>query len=279
MALPNFLIVGPPKTGTTSLFDWLSKHPEAHPSKIKETDYFNEKANKKSLFANFNTHGWDAYEKLFEGHTHQKIVFEASPKYVYSPLAAEQLSELENIKILFIHRDPSERLYSEFKFHRFKTKLFSGSFEDYLLHKGIDLSQNIKEENTLWYFICNWLKCFRPEQIIILDFDELKSHPKRTMNKICEFLGIDAHFFESFDFRKVNETYAIRNKKLHYFLFRFYNYVPQSIRKFITSFYFLFNKTKVPPITEEEKLILLKLKRFYQKSEMKFIKKAAELMV
>lgn len=279
MPLPNLIIAGPPKSGTTSLFEWLSRHPDAHPSIIKETDYFNQNIPTNSSLKHFGKNGWEGYEDLFSGWMNQKVIFEASPKYIYSSLAIKELSNIPEVKVLFIKRNESERLYSEFKFHRYKTKLFAGSFSDYLIHKNIDLQKGIKDENTFGYWISLWMQNFEAFQLKIIDFESLKSNPSGTFRNVCDFLEIDKKIFDDFSFKTFNKTHGIRSKRLHYFLLKFHKYFPNKLRSILTSFYYSVNRTGVPPQSHKEEKLIEDLENSLKSIEEKYEKSYAQLFL
>ncbi|WP_436517194.1 sulfotransferase domain-containing protein [Ekhidna sp. To15] len=252
MALPNFIIAGPPKTGTTSLFDWLAGHPDVLPSKVKETYYFYEDANKQSPYPNFNKDGWKKYEEYFSGHSLEKVLMEASPGYIYSSLAAKNLSTLNDLKVIIVYRPAADRLFSEYQFNRFKTKKFKGSFEEYLEYDGTNfLSQSVRE-SVLTPFVNLWLNHVKEDQFRIITFEELKSSPIKVLKKLATFLAIDSDYFETSSLNKKNETFGLRNRKLHEIALTIKSWTPKAFQNLLTPIYYSFNKTSVPKKSQDE---------------------------
>ena len=112
--LPNFLIIGVPKAGTTSLYYWLKQHPEVYMSPIKEPHYFSQIGNKDHIT------DWDDYLRLFEGVKDEKIIGEASTSYFHFyekaiPLIKNKLGK--NVKLLLILRNPIERAWSHYQYY------------------------------------------------------------------------------------------------------------------------------------------------------------------
>ena len=97
MALPNTIIAGAPKSGSSSLYWWLSSHPEVCASKTKETHYFDDAVYPRfNASANYIEHGLGRYEQFFEHCTQEaKVIMEATPIYLYQENALQQLSSLE----------------------------------------------------------------------------------------------------------------------------------------------------------------------------------------
>ena len=123
MTMPNFLIIGAVKAGTTSLHDWLSQHPQIYMSSIKELNFFafegdnlevfKGKFNKEYL-AGFET-TLQGYRKHFQGVTNEIAIGESSPTYLYHPKAPERIQHyIPDVKLIAILRNPVERAYSNY---------------------------------------------------------------------------------------------------------------------------------------------------------------------
>lgn len=123
MVMPNFLIIGAQKAGTTSLYHYLNQHPQIYMSSIKEPHFFtlegedydfNGPNGKLQLNPEFIT-TLDAYQRLFEGVTHETAIGEASPSYLYSSKAPERIQHhIPDVKLIVILRNPIDRAYSSF---------------------------------------------------------------------------------------------------------------------------------------------------------------------
>ena len=119
---PNLVIIGAPKSGTTSLFAWLVDHPAVCGSKVKEARYFldpDDPLFKRS--SNFRDHGLAGYEEYFTDCKNGKpsLVVEATPVYLYQQTAPEGLSRIEPLpQLVVMLRKPSERVFSHFHFLR-----------------------------------------------------------------------------------------------------------------------------------------------------------------
>ncbi len=106
MRLPNLIIAGINKSGTTSIYRYLADHPECCGSKIKETCFY--------LGKNDEVSG---YEKYFEDCNDEKVVFEATPGYFYcgDTIAYKIKKQIKEVKIIIALRNPTDRLYSYYK--------------------------------------------------------------------------------------------------------------------------------------------------------------------
>lgn len=106
MKLPNFLIVGAAKSGTTSLYEYLRTHPQIFMPERKEPSYFEPKAG--------GVKSWDEYCALFENADSFKRVGEASVSYLASPEAPARIETTlgKDVDIVIILRNPADMAYS-----------------------------------------------------------------------------------------------------------------------------------------------------------------------
>ena len=111
--LPNLLIPGYHKSGTTTLFNELSKHPAIYPSIVKEPHYFRPFMNGKSMPP------IEEYQKNFILANHEIYLMEGSPTYIYGgKRVAEKIHKtLGNVKIIICLRNPVNHLFSLYKHH------------------------------------------------------------------------------------------------------------------------------------------------------------------
>jgi len=126
MTIPNFLIIGAAKSGTTSLYHALKQHPKIFMSPVKEPNFFALEGGElnypqgtvdpRYLAQCITTK--EEYNQQFEGVSNEIAVGEASPIYLYHPQAPVRIKNcLPNVKIIVILRNPIERAYSNFLHH------------------------------------------------------------------------------------------------------------------------------------------------------------------
>ena len=121
--MPNFLIIGAARTGTSSLYEYMRQHPDIWFSPVKEPMFFalegakpdfrgpgdDQEINRKSVI------DLAAYQALFAGATSQKAIGEASANYLYSDRAAARIKHyVPEAKMVAVLRNPVERAYSSF---------------------------------------------------------------------------------------------------------------------------------------------------------------------
>ena len=279
MPLPNLIIAGPPKTGTTSVFDWLSKHPDVCASNVKETYYFYNYP-EIDAYPNFNKDGWSKYEGLFSDWRNEKVIFEASPGYIYSDLAAQELKKIDGVKIIFIHRSPETRAMSEYKFRKFKTKDTDLTIEEYFGLKNGELTNELQLQRGRYKeHLDRWTKHFDRQQLGLFRFDELKNDPLGFMVKVCEYLDIDLDFYSNFNFSAKNQTANVRSKTLHTFSLNLKRKLKIKNLGFLSDLYMKINTQKLPESDEREKHMLALLKAYFAPHEAALNENYSDLFI
>jgi hypothetical protein len=205
---PQFMIIGGQKCGSTSLFEYIIQHPNIQSPSQKEVHYFD---------ANFNRNfGW--YKAHFPTGIQKKIrkkeilTGEATPYYMFHPLAAERIKKLyPNMKLLIILRNPIDRAWSQFQ-HNKRLLREELSFEEALKMEEIRMENELKilekdphyKTFSLWFHsylsmgryyeqIKKWSKIFSKEQILIINSDELSKNTQEVMKTVFRFLNVHAY--------------------------------------------------------------------------------------
>ncbi len=225
--LANFVIGGTEKAGTTSVFDYLNAHPQVCTSSIKETDFFRhdytgELAADAQRYSSYFAHC----------NPRSRVLVEASPGYLgeAATVASRVRALVPNVKMLFILRDPVERLYSSYNFHRGKLDLpASMTFDDYL-SRCLEYDRRVAgvQQSGLdeWYlkvlrFGCyaEFIAAFRSqmpaEQLKVMFFESLREDAQAFMAELSDYLDIDASFWSGYTFHKSNVTFSGRNRTMH----------------------------------------------------------------
>lgn len=227
--LPNFLIIGAAKSGTTTLYDWLTQHPQVYMSPVKETNFFAlENAQldfpqgtiHQGYLKNFKTTITD-YKDQFTAVSNEVAIGEASPSYLYYPEASAKIkSYIPDAKLIAILRNPYERAYSNFV-HHLRDKLETTT--DFA--QALEMEKERIENNWWWGFhylnagfytvqLKRYLEKFDAEQIKIYLFEDLKNNPDKTLKDVFQFLEID----NSFAAQKLNQYNATGVPKNRFFL-------------------------------------------------------------
>lgn len=181
MRLPDFLIIGAAKSGTTTLYKYLEQHPQIYLSPEKEPQFFavDEKY----------ARGMEWYSSLFEGAQPQQICGEASTDYAKLPRypeTAERIAKaIPNVKMIYVMRHPVERAYSYYV-HLCRGQKITESFEEHIQRTSIclDASFYIKQ-------IKHFQQFFPRESFLFLLMEDVIKQPVPTLKKVCRFLEVD----------------------------------------------------------------------------------------
>lgn len=231
MIMPNFLIIGAAKSGTTALYHYLKQHPDIFMSPTKETEFFAFEGEQLDFRGPGDTPRRsitqvEDYQAQFQAVSHQKAIGEASPLYLYSLKAPERIWHYTpSAKLITILRDPVERAYSQFL-------MFIRDGRETTLDFAIALQQ---EETRIahhwawgWHYtrlgfyhaqLKRYFDKFSPEQIKVYLYEDLNDDPTRVLQDTFGFLGVDDRFKPNVTV-KHNISGIPKNKLLHSFLKR-----------------------------------------------------------
>jgi hypothetical protein len=204
-SLPDFIIIGTARSGSTSLYYNICQHPCVLSAAYDELGFFD---------SNFHL-GLNWYRSLFptifsKWIVKQKKQFaitgEDTPFYIWNPLVAKRILKIiPNIKLIVLFRNPVDRAYSNYHLgvRAGSEKL---SFEDAIqmelkkLDKINDeIEQDVNKYTTPRSYIAKgfyadqlkiWLELFSSEQLMIVSTEDLESNPQKTLDRIYNFLKI-----------------------------------------------------------------------------------------
>lgn len=190
--IDNFaLIIGSAKSGTTSLFEYLSEHPEVASCRHKELHFFSSRQAFNRGFAYYQS-CWD-----WNSSTH-KIALEATPNYtrVTHPTllkAAEKIAEVRQqtqakFKFIYLMRDPITRIESHY------THLEAWGQEPHVKPFAEGIDREIIDVSKYALQIGAYYQRFPAEDILLLNFKQLKNEPAKLLKKVCVFLDIDPEY-------------------------------------------------------------------------------------
>lgn len=247
MRTNNFaIIIGAMKSGTTSLYKYLIEHPQIAPCRKKEPSFFNRNFHK----------GIDYYQSLwnYDSKIH-KIALEATPGYsrctkkwysnpdenIAENIAKFQTDTNASMKFIYIMRNPIETIESQYTMGRWGKWSNCGLYDDTSKLMSGDIKTRIDIVDTVRYAmqIEEYYKRFPHENILLLQFEELKHDPETLLKKVCQFLEIDPEYkFQNIDQIHNSHTGNTRVLLPGYSLIRNSNvvrkligYIPQKVRE------------------------------------------------
>jgi tetratricopeptide (TPR) repeat protein len=205
---PDFIIIGAEKCGTSSLYHYLSHHPQILLPHKKELDFF---------WRNYER-GIDWYLAHFPSISDRTdfLTGEATPNYLRFIIAARRIKQhFPKIKLIVLLRNPVERAIS-WHYHKVNTGLTSGSFQE-IFKSEIELIANLSEAqilNTGYYNPDNllssiylyklraWIELFGRDSFLILKSEDLYEQPAKVMTEVLHFLKLSDRTLENYP--KVN---------------------------------------------------------------------------
>ena len=213
------IIAGTTKAGTTSLFNWLAKHPEVSASFRKETNFFLDKEWKNPSIYRYED-GIEKYGTNYSYSLVEKLYIEASPDYLYSQGTPLKIfNSLPKAKILFILREPFSRLISWHKFAKQIGVISQNlTFDDFITQQSQNTGSakpNILEQGLYSKYLARYFEIFDSNRIKVIFFEELAGNPLEVMKDICKFCEIDPEFYNNFQFEIFNKTEQMRFIKVH----------------------------------------------------------------
>lgn len=214
------MIIGAMKSGTGSLFMYLKDHPEICPCRVKEPEYFSK--------LSIDEISLESYDKLFFYNSEiHKYKLEASTGYTKYPMNANVPKKIYSLgikpKLIYIVRNPLDRIDSHYNFMRNK----------------VDWNLKITSEhlvNVSKYY--SQLEQFKPyaskDDLLILDFDDLKNEPKKVLKDVYDFLDISDDYypenFGPFNVTKIKNRTELKIKSKYSPIF---NFIPKPIKVFL----------------------------------------------
>ena len=182
-ALPNLIIIGAQKCGTSVLHYYLSLHPEISMSKPKELNFFIEERNW--------PRGVEWYKRHFDANAH--VRGEASPNYTAYPqhegVPERMHSVVPDAKLIYFIRDPLERIAAHWV-HNYAKRREKGTLEQTLVHPNTSYVTRSKYAMQLERF-----RAFYPaDQILVMQQSELRHNRMETLRRVFNFLEVDPDF-------------------------------------------------------------------------------------
>lgn len=215
------IIIGAMKSGTTSLFKFMSQHPDIISTKRTETHFFSKQFEK----------GLDFYNSLWpDVDPENRLYLEATPGYYKSHLHDDIPQKIyesyPKARLLFILRNPLNRLESNYRQYIND----SGNKEGINNHLPEDLVQS----SMYFYQVEKFLKYFTKDQIQIIKTSDLNRNPQDTLNKVCDYLNISTHNFKDLTVKygdsRVTNTNIYQNLRKFKFLKSLVKNIPQGFK-------------------------------------------------
>lgn len=204
--LPDFLILGAQKAGTTALYAYLRWHPQITGPSFKEVSFFDRH--------------YARGERWYRAHLpirRRGIVGEASPSYLFHPLAPERVARmLPNARLIALLRNPVDRAFSHYQ-HEVALGREQLSFEEAIAHEDGRMQGEVERmlgdpayfSHPWWNYtylargryaeqLQRWFAAFPRERLLVLLTDDLAADTAGTYARVLDFLGVEARGLDSY---------------------------------------------------------------------------------
>jgi len=257
---PDFFIVGAPRSGTTSLHEYLNEIPEIFMCP-KESGYF-------SKFSIGRLESEEEYKNSFVDATPNQLIGESTAIYLRDPETPDKIHQANhNAKIIIMLRDPIERAYSHYLMYirnGYETRSFSKKLELYDKNKSVGRFHDYIIMPS-YYFdsVSKYINVFGREQVKICIYEEFADKTQKIVSEILDFLCIDSSLPKNIT-EKYNDFAHPPGKSEKFIMTNYISQnigrrlLPKSTRLSIKNF--LSDKNSKPKLEEND---ILKLYEFF----------------
>lgn len=203
--LPDFAIIGAQKGGTTSLYEYLSRHPDVEPAFKKEVHFFDIHFSK----------GLDWYRAHFPLQGTGVVAGEASPSYLFHPRAAERVqATLPGIRLIVLLRNPIDRAFSHYQMN-VRKGIETLSFEEAIAREPERLRQSDdpdRDQHWRWYSYLSrghyadqlrpWQARFPREHLHIIKSEDFFANPAGVYEQVLKWLALRPWRLDKYESRK-----------------------------------------------------------------------------
>ncbi len=202
---PNTFIVGPPRSGTTSLFEYLRGHPSVYAPVVKEPTYFSNIVAKEPYVQAWahQVRDEESYLELYAGAEDHPVRLDASPCYLFDHESLQRIHDRQpEACLIVVLRDPLAQINSHF--HKISESLDLGSLREALAHP--DWGWYLRAPPRYGDHLTALYDIFDASQIKALRFPDLVRDPSTTLERIWRFLDLASMDVDSSTFETHNSS-------------------------------------------------------------------------
>jgi len=276
-------IIGAPKCGTSSIFRWLTAHPQiSGPENGKELFFFMDPEHPLAKEPNVHTASIETYETLFPDDVKRTV--EGTTHYLFQKTAQKHLCDMGSQPLIVaVLRDPAQRVRSSFRYTqnnlaridpslsfaqyvRWGLNGKAGQIADYVSHPGSSyvLSRDIEYSKYINY-LAPWREAVGEKRLLLIEFSKLVEQPRSICLRLASTLGVDTSFYDDFDSETQNSTYETKSSRLHSLARQVARWMPDGkIKKYVKQAYMGVATSESVSASEEDKKALHRLREYYR---------------
>jgi len=199
-SLPSFFVIGPPRTGSSWLYEVLRPH-TLLPSPSKETRFF-------------DTHfhrGLKWYAAHFRDAGGQRRIGEVAPTYFASAAARERMAEVvPGAKIVCVFRNPVDRIVSLYRLKR-AYGLIPWGFEE-----AIELDPELMDSSRYASTLRLWQRSFGAHNVLAGVYDDLRHNPQAFVDSLVDFIGVPRFRLADWQYGRVHDSESMTHPRSYY---------------------------------------------------------------
>ena len=230
--LPNFIIIGAMRSGTTSLARYLGAHPQVFMVAQKEIHFYD---------VNFER-GLSWYTGQFARAGGKRAVGEATAAYMYNEEAIARMAQtVPQARLIVVLRNPVDRAYSHYWLNRARGREpleFSEAIRTepqrltWDAHQPFNRRRLYLEGSRYLIYLQRVCRYFPRDALLTVVLEELRDAPGATFGAVCRFLGVDASFVPPNLGRPINRFVMFRSLRLR----NFARQLPRPLRRVVDRF-------------------------------------------
>lgn len=259
--LPDFIIIGAAKCGTTSLYHYLRQHPAVFMCTPKEPEYFSGTDKIDTL---------SEYEALFEEADAGQTVGEASVCYLHSPQACKRIKEtVPDVRLIAILRDPADRAYSHYNMMVAHGAIPNRPYLEVLEEAHRQGNYDYTGIPTSRYAepLQRYFDRFGKDRLRVYLHRNYKRDPSGTVRSIFKHIGVDPTYVPDVE-RRHNKTHLPRSDQMNRFIWGKSTLkeaakavLPDIIRRKLSQLLHHANRSPVPPLSSEARALIIDVLR------------------
>lgn len=253
LIVPNTILIGVQKAATTSLYNWISQHPNVcGPVALKDYAFF--------AYDPFFEEGLELLDNIYKKeYNGEDIIMHGFVNYIFFEKSIERIKRFNpNVKLIISLRNPVDRAISAFEYQKKSNREKKSCFMDALKDEEnrmksndyFTLSDLTYMNHGLYYKQLKTLyKHFSKNQVKVVFYEDIINKPEQVISDLFDFLNINNKFIP--EFKTMNQTGEIRSKFIHSLFYSKNNFKQKIVKLIIDPLFPLDKRLKIKTFINE----------------------------